>query len=83
MLKSRNLLIQELARLESMLKTTPPSSPDHPVILKRLADGYAELEVIAESDRAKSQAAADAAEEIARETEKKRKPKKRGQGTML
>jgi hypothetical protein len=81
--KTKQLLIQELIRLESMLKTTPENSPDHPVILRRLAEGYAELEMIVERERAKSQAAADVLEQSARDAEKTKKPKKRGSGTVL
>ncbi|HEX6275041.1 MAG TPA: hypothetical protein VFZ53_18490 [Polyangiaceae bacterium] len=82
-LASKTLLVRELARLEAILKTTPEDSPDRPILLRRLAEGYAELERVAESERAKSQAAADAEERAARELEKTRKPKKRGAGTVL
>jgi hypothetical protein len=81
--KTKQLLIQELIRLEAMLEKTPENSPDHPVILRRLAEGYAELEMIAERERAKSQAAADVLEQSARDAEKAKKPKKRGSGTVL
>jgi hypothetical protein len=81
--KQKELLVQELIRLESMLKKTPENSPDHPVILRRLAEGYAELEMLSERERAKSQAAADALEQAARDAEKAKKPKKRGSGTVL
>jgi hypothetical protein len=84
--RTKQLLIQELIRLEAMLDKTPENSPDHPVILRRLAEGYAELEMIAERERAKSQAAADVLEQSARDDEKAKKPKqpqKRGSGTVL
>ena len=76
------LLIRELQQLEAMLERTPEKSPDQLIIVRRLAEGYAELEAIAERDRAKAQAAADA---IARAERKapRPKPKKRGQGTIL
>lgn len=81
--KSKTLLIAELVRLEAMLKDTRENSPDYPVLVKRLADGYAELEMIAERERARNQAAADAEAEAARALERAKKPKKRGTGTVL
>ena len=81
--KQEQLLIRELIRLEAMLEKTPENSPDHPVILRRLAEGYAELEMLSERRRAKSQAAADVLEEAARDAEKAKKPKRRGSGTVL
>ncbi len=84
--QKKNLLIRELVRLESMLKDTPENSPDHPIILRRLAEGYAELEMIAERERATSQAAADVLQQAVRDAEKAKKqkpPKKRGEGTVL
>jgi hypothetical protein len=82
-LSSKALLVRELARLESILKTTPDDSPDRPIVLRRLAEGYVELERIAERERARAQAAADAEERAARELEKAKKPKRRGAGTVL
>ncbi len=38
------LLVQQIQGLESLLATTPPKSPDRPLLLKQLGDGYAELE---------------------------------------
>lgn len=81
--QSRTLLVQELKRLEAMLKTTPERSPDYPIILRRLADGYAELEVVAERERAKSQAAADDAERAEREAPQPKRKLIRGTGTIL
>ena len=76
------LLIRELQQLEAMLERTPENSPDQLIIVRRLAEGYAELEAIAERERAKAQAAAD---DIARaeRAAPRPKPKKRGQGTIL
>jgi hypothetical protein len=78
------LLIRELQQLEAVLKRTPEGSPDQLLIVRRLAEGYAELEALAERDRARAQAAAD---DIARAEREKprptRKPKKRGEGTIL
>lgn len=82
-IRKKHLLIQELARLESVLRETPESSPDHPILLRRLAEGYAELEMLAERERAASQAAADDLERAAKETEKTKKPKRRRSGTVL
>jgi hypothetical protein len=81
--QSRTLLIQELKRLELVLKETPEASPDFPIILRRLADGYAELEALAERERAKAQAAADDAERAAREAPEPKRKLIRGTGTIL
>jgi hypothetical protein len=40
----RRILLAELSRLEQLLKTTPVNSADRPLIVRRLAEGYAELE---------------------------------------
>jgi hypothetical protein len=80
------LLIRELNQLETMLGRTKESSPDHLLIVRRLAEGYAELEGIAERERARAQAAADDLERTQRAqppTEKARKPKPRGSGTVM
>lgn len=82
-IQKKHLLIRELARLESVLQKTPESSPDHPILLRRLAEGYAELEMLAERERAASQAAADDLERAADAAERARKPKRRGTGTVL
>lgn len=81
-IQKKHLLIRELARLESVLRATPENSPDHPILLRRLAEGYAELEMLAERERAASQAAADDLDRAAKETAKK-KTKQRGSGTLL
>jgi hypothetical protein len=82
-IQKKHLLIRELVRLESVLRETPENSPDHPILLRRLAEGYAELEMLAERERAASQAAADDLERAAKEAEKTKKPKQRGSGTLL
>ncbi|HWP08172.1 MAG TPA: hypothetical protein VNN72_20660 [Polyangiaceae bacterium] len=79
--QSRTMLIQELKRLEALLQKTPEGSPDFLILLRRLGDGYAELEVLAERERAKAQAAADDAERAARDTPKKKLV--RGTGTVM
>lgn len=47
----RRLLIQEIARLESLVKVTHPKSPDRAQLLLRLAGAYSELAVLAEHDK--------------------------------
>lgn len=47
----RRLLLAELQRLESLLQVTKKDSPDRPVLLRRLAEGYAELERLAALER--------------------------------
>jgi len=81
----KTLLIRELAQLEAILARTKESSPDHMSIIRRLAEGYAELESIAERERARAQAAADDLERAARAAEKApaRKSKPRGSGTVM
>ncbi|HEX5100231.1 MAG TPA: hypothetical protein VFV94_12055 [Polyangiaceae bacterium] len=79
--QSRTMLIQELKRLEALLQKTPEGSPDFLIVLRRLGDGYAELEVLAERERAKASAAADDAERAAREAPKKKLV--RGTGTVM
>jgi hypothetical protein len=81
--QSRTLLTLELKRLEAMLKNTPERSPDFPIVLRRLADGYAELEALAERERAKAQAAADDAERAARDAPEPKRKLIRGTGTIL
>jgi hypothetical protein len=80
--QSRVFLMRELTQLESMLSRTPERSPDFPVILRRLAEGYAELEMIAEGERAAAQAVADDLARAAREAPPKPKAR-RGSGTVL
>lgn len=51
-LRTKALLVAELARLERLLQATPKKSPDRPLLLRRLAEGYAELAAIAASEKA-------------------------------
>jgi len=55
---SRNLLYAELQRLEALLQRTAKNSPDRAQLLRRLAEGYVELERLAtlESETAKIRA---------------------------
>lgn len=46
----KKLLIEEIARLENLLKVTHPNSPDRPMLLMRLAGAYSELRTLSERD---------------------------------
>lgn len=82
--KSKELLIRELAQLERMLGQTPERSPDFPMLLRRLAEGYAELEAKAERERAAAQAAADAIVEAERKAPREKpRPRMPGTGTVM
>lgn len=50
-LRSRQLLTTEIRNLESLFQSTPERSPDRPQLMRRLAEGYAELEVAERRDR--------------------------------
>jgi len=82
--KSKELLIRELAQFERMLAQTPERSPDFPMLLRRLAEGYAELEAKAERERAAAQAAADAIAEAERKAPREKpRPQMPGTGTVM
>jgi hypothetical protein len=82
--KTRELLIRELKGLERMLARTKETSPDMPIILRRLAEGYADLEAMAERERAAAQAAADDAARAEREAERSRRQRRpRGRDTVM
>lgn len=49
--RARALLITEIQGLERLYKQTPKKSPDRPQLIRRLAEGYVELESAAERDR--------------------------------
>ena len=51
-LRIKALLVQELEGLERLLRVTPKNSPDRPRLLRRLAEGYAELAALAARDKA-------------------------------
>ena len=53
--RSKALLILELARLEKMLEVTPPKAPDRPILLRRLAEGFAELAALADRARVRAE----------------------------
>jgi hypothetical protein len=50
-----SLLILELQRLEEVLKVTPRKAPDRPILLRRLAEGYAELAALADRTRVRAE----------------------------
>jgi hypothetical protein len=70
----RALLMQELVRLERLLKATPQNAPERATILKRLAETYAELAKRAEHDREVARIRAERAE---REEKAAVKPRQR------
>jgi tetratricopeptide (TPR) repeat protein len=49
----REFLLQELQNLGRLFARTPRRAPDRPVLLRRLADGYVELEQLAASNQIK------------------------------
>lgn len=60
--RARALLITEINGLEQLLKQTPKKSADRPQLIRRLAEGYVELEAAAVRDKTESEVkAADAA----------------------
>jgi tetratricopeptide (TPR) repeat protein len=59
--KSRQLLWSQIQALERLFQATPERSPDHPNLLRRLAEGYVELESAALRDKTSSQGANQAA----------------------
>ncbi len=49
--RAQALLIREISGLERLFKTTPKNDPDRPQLIRRLAEGYVELEGAAQRDR--------------------------------
>lgn len=49
--RARALLITEIQGLERLFKRTPKKSPDRPQLVRRLAEGYVELETAADRDK--------------------------------
>ncbi len=70
--RSRALLVQEIAGLESLLQETPPKSPDRAGILLRLANDYAELTAIAEREHTLREIEADSARDEMNRAERER-----------
>lgn len=59
--RARALLIQEISGLENLYRTTPKNSPDRPQLIRRLAEGYVELEAAANRDKINAEIQADEA----------------------
>ena len=53
--QSTRLSMRELSRLERLLAVTPKRSPERARIVRRLADGYAELEQLAAVERMRAE----------------------------
>ncbi|MBK8251494.1 MAG: hypothetical protein IPK82_02355 [Polyangiaceae bacterium] len=49
--RSRQLLVTEIQGLESLYQTTPKDASDRPSLMRRLAEGYVELESAATRDK--------------------------------
>jgi TolA-binding protein len=49
--RSRQLLVTEIQGLESLFGSTPKNAPDRPKLMRRLAEGYVELESAAFRDK--------------------------------
>lgn len=49
--RSRQLLVTEIQGLESLFQTTPKDAADRPGLMRRLAEGYVELESAATRDK--------------------------------
>jgi len=64
--RSRALLITEIQGLERLYRSTPKKSPDRPQLIRRLAEGYVELESAALRDKT--------AADIKAQDNKKKKP---------
>lgn len=59
--KVRSLLVTEIQGLESLFASTPKNAPDRPKLMRRLAEGYVELESAAFRDKTENQIKADEA----------------------
>jgi TolA-binding protein len=53
--KSRQLLVTEIQATESLFGTTPKSSQDRPKLMRRIAEGYVELESAAFRDKTEAE----------------------------
>jgi len=60
--RKRALLMAELARLEGLLRRTPAKSPDRAGLIRRLAEGFAELAADADRDRMRAELELERAE---------------------
>jgi TolA-binding protein len=68
--RSRQLLITEIQGLESLFASTPKNAPDRAKLMRRLAEGYVELESAAFRDKTEQSIKADEAKRKAPKTEK-------------
>jgi TolA-binding protein len=59
--RSRQLLVTEIQGLESLFASTPKSAADRPKLMRRLAEGYVELESAAFRDKTENGMKADEA----------------------
>ncbi|MEO5728046.1 MAG: hypothetical protein ABI134_20255, partial [Byssovorax sp.] len=59
--RSRQLLVTEIQGLESLFSSTPKNAPDRPKLMRRLAEGYVELESAAFRDKTENAVKADEA----------------------
>lgn len=59
--RSRQLLVTEIQGLESLFASTPKNAPDRPKLMRRLAEGYVELESAAFRDKTEGQIKVDEA----------------------
>lgn len=59
--RSRQLLVTEIQGLESLFTSTPKNAPDRPKLMRRLAEGYVELESAAFRDKTENGIKADEA----------------------
>ena len=59
--RSRQLLVTEIQGLESLYTSTPKNAPDRPKLMRRLAEGYVELESAAFRDKTENGMKADEA----------------------
>lgn len=59
--RSRQLLVTEIQGVETLLKSTPKKAADRPKLIRRLAEGYVELESAAFRDKTEAGMKADEA----------------------
>jgi len=74
--RTRALLVEEIARLELLLKSTPAKSPDRAALLLRVADDYAELAKLAEREHTLREIEVDGARHELDRDERQRAQKK-------
>jgi hypothetical protein len=77
------LLLKELKQLESILQTSPENAPDRPAIIRRLAEGYAELAALSERQQLEEEMAAEKAKLKERESDAKTPVKRKRTTTLL